>query len=153
MDIIFYPINKATDALLAAIPMPKIPLLPSFPTNFNALEKMSAIGNAIDGPSFPDNLLDFPNIDAALPGLKDIVCGKTSEELYAVMKMAQNGDITPEFVREFYDGCGGLQDLNPGCGSTEELFCGDGGCPTTSSPTISPIISTVSPTADPIIFV
>merc|ERR1719506_3496107 len=130
--------------------MPKIPLLPSFPTNFNALEKMSAIGNAIDGPSFPDNLLDFPSIDAALPGLKDIVCGKTLEELYSVVEMAQNGDITPDFVREFYDGCGGFQDLNPGCDSTEELFCGDGGCPSpTSTPTISPPTSTLAPTASP----
>ena len=158
MDIIFYPINKATDFILASIPMPDIPLLPDFPTNFNALEKMSAIGNAIDGPSFPDNLLDFPSIDAALPGLKDIVCGKTLEELYSVVEMAQNGDITPDFVREFYDGCGGFQDLNPGCDSTEELFCGDGGCPSpTSTPTISPTMSltispptsTLAPTASP----
>merc|ERR1712085_157403 len=66
MDIIFYPINKATDFILSNIPLPDIPLLPAFPTNFDALEKMSAIGNAIDGPSFPSNLLDFPSIDAAL---------------------------------------------------------------------------------------
>ena len=159
MDIIFYPINKATDALLSAIPLPDIPLLPAFPTNFDAMENMKKINNVIAGPNFPNNLLDFPSIQLALPGLDEaLLCGRSANELSNIIDMAMNEEITPEFVREFYDDCSGWQDLNPVCGTTEELICGDGGCPTesptnvpTGAPTLAPTNSptTVAPTSSP----
>ena len=156
MDIIFWPINKAVDLLLKAIPMPTIPLLPAFPSNFDELEKMKAIGDVWDSPKFPANLLDYPNIDMALPGLNDILCGKGTNDLLVVHTMAQKGDITPSFIRTFYDNCDGMEDLNPVCVSTEELLCGSGECPTdsptvrptTDSPTYSPSTS-LSPTSSP----
>ena len=159
MDYIFYPINKATDELLKAIPLPDIPLLPAFPTDFGAMEKMSIINNVIAGPNFPSNLLDVPSVQLALPGLDEaLLCGRSANDLAEVIDMALNKEITPEFVREFYNDCGGWQDLNPVCGTTEELLCGDGGCPTesptnfptnapTSSPTNSP--TTAAPTSSP----
>ena len=128
MDIIFYPISKATDAILAAIPMPPPKLFPSFPSNLNVLNKLDVIANILTGPTFPTDLLDFSSVDLALPGLNDSVCGKSASGLSEVLELAKKGDITPEFVREFYDDCGGFQDLNPSCSSTGELLCGDGQC-------------------------
>ena len=128
MDIIFYPISKATDAILAAIPMPPLKLFPSFPSNFNVLNKLDVIANVLTGPTFPTDLLDFSSVDLALPGLNDSACGKSASELSEVLELAKKGDITPEFVREFYDDCDGFQDLNPSCSSTDELLCGDGQC-------------------------
>jgi hypothetical protein len=97
MDIIFYPINKATDALLVAIPMPPIPLFLAFPSNFDVLNKMDIIGNVLTGPTFPTDLMDCPSVDLAMPGLNDIVCGKSASELSEVLELAKKGDITPEF--------------------------------------------------------
>ena len=125
MDIILYPISKATDAILAAIPMPPLKLFPSFPSNFNVLNKLDVIANVLTGPTFPTDLLDFSSVDLALPGLNDSACGKSASELSEVLELAKKGDITPEFVREFYDDCDGFQDLNPSCSSTDELLCGD----------------------------
>ena len=128
MDVIFYPISKATDAILAAMPMTSLKLFPSFPSNFNVLNKLDVIGNVLTGPTFPTDLLDFSSVDLALPGLNDSACGKSASELSEVLELAKKGDITPEFVREFYDDCDGFQDLNPSCSSTDELLCGDGQC-------------------------
>jgi len=155
MDYIFYPINKATDELLKAIPLPKIPLLPDFPVNFDFLNKMTKISGLLEGPKFPSDLLDFPIGGIPLPGIDDIVCGKSAGDLLEALQLAKAGEITPEYVREFYDGCGGWQDLNPFCVSTEELLCGDGACPKeTTSPTAKPTEKpsfrpTNSPTAKP----
>ena len=129
MDIIFYPINKAVDELMNAIPLPDIPLLPEFPANFNALDQIAEIGDVFDGPSFPSELLDVANLQLALPGIDNLICGKSSEDVMEIFELTKNGELTPDVVRDFYDGCGGMQDLNPVCETTQELLCGDGGCP------------------------
>ncbi len=146
MDIIFYPINKAVDELLKAIPIPPIPLLPPFPVDLGAFDIMDKIGFLLEGPKFPTDLLDFPDVNLALPGLEDIVCGKSAGDLLEVFEMSKNGDITPEFIRDFYDGCGGWQDLNPVCVSTHELLCGDGGCPTESPSSAPTVTASIAPT-------
>jgi len=140
MDIIFYPINMATDALLKAIPLPPVPLLPEFPVNFDFLDEMTKISGLLEGPKFPSDLLDFPIGGIPIPGIDDIVCGKSAGDLFEVLQLAKAGEITPEYVREFYDDCGGWQDLNPFCVSTDELLCGDGACSTEETNTDSILV-------------
>lgn len=149
MDIVFYPINKAVDELLKAIPIPPIPLLPDFPIDLKAFDLMFDIGLTFDGPKFPTHLLDFPDVNLALPGLEDIVCGKSAGDLLDVYQKSEDGDLTPDYIRDFYNGCGGWQDLNPICEDTRELLCGDGGCPTESPTTYPTATHTASPTEIP----